>query len=544
MGTADALSPVPKMQPAHGYYSHARALHSVTFLLVLLFILIQVVRSRQGAFEVIDTDPLVPLVKPVAGSAGSTHHDTVYLRELAERHGLTHNISWLSRRIKVVPDAPRRLPMTNMAQSFAESEFQNVRWDDEGLGLGGQGAANRLSVTKSPRPGAVDASDLLFGISTSYGRLTYEDDSLIEDWQRWLTNGRGSSNGATAIVTLHQASSREAWEIYEKLREAGIDATVIPLQKSVEKASRYLDLMTILLDVSETLAEQGRPKRYFGLVDDDIFFPTPGQLVSRLSRFDAASPYYIGLPSERPDWAVHNDTAVTHGGGAIFFTPPAALIVSHVPCRPAAEGLTGNNTAWDGLLHDCVKEHTDLPFHVLPSFYSPADALYGVQATSYDLGVSPLTLRHARSRHRLAPRPAHLVTAICGEACFLQRFRFGDDWILVNGRSLTHYCEGLEVVPMASDAKLLGAMQYGQDADLPLGEGIVLGETGQRKEVVTWKGTRNVWLFLDAGVGARGEVWQAYVKRRGGSGFMSGEVEDEDGDVDHLDSIVVLVWET
>ncbi|GJC96856.1 PH signal transduction protein [Colletotrichum higginsianum] len=540
MGTADALSPVPKMQPAHGYHNHARALHSATFLLVLLFILIQVVRSREGAFEVIDTDALVPLIKPVAGN---THRDAMYLREFAERHSLTQNISWLSRRIKVVPDAPQRLPLANMAQPFAESEFQNVRWDDEGLSLDAQGAANLLSVTKSPKPGAVDASDLIFGISTSYDRLTYENDSLIKDWQRWLTNGRGSSNGATAVVTLHEASSREAWEIYEKLHGAGIDATVIPLQESVEKESRYLDMITILLDVSEALAEQGHPKRYFGLVDDDIFFPTPGQLISRLSRFDAANPYYIGLPSERSDWAVHNDTAVTHGGGAIFFTPPAALIVSHVPCR-SAEGLTGNNTAWDRLLRDCVMKHTDLPFHVLPSFYSPTDALYSIQAASYDLGVSPLTLRHARSRHRFTPSPAHLVTAVCGEACFFQRFRFGDEWILVNGYSLTHYSAGFEVVPMASDAKLLGAMQYGQDADLPLGEGIVLGETGERKEVVTWKGMRNVWLFLDAGVGARGEVWQAYVKRRGGSGFMTGEVEDEDGDADHLDSVVVLVWET
>ncbi|KZL86205.1 hypothetical protein CI238_03685 [Colletotrichum incanum] len=540
MGTADVPFLASKMQPLHGYHNHARALHAATFLLVLLFILIQVARSRQDAYEIIDTDPLVPLVKP--GCNKTPEHDANYLRVLAERNNLTHNILWFSQRIKVVPDAPERFPMTNAKQGFAENDFQNFRWDDENSSLETGGAVNVLPVTKSPKPDAVDASNLLFGISTSYNRLTYDNNALIKDWQRWLTNGRGSSNGATIVVTLHQATSQEAWEVYEKMHEAGIDATVIPLDRNLDKTSRYMDMTTILLDVNEALAEQGHPKHYFGLIDDDVFFPTPGQLISKLSKFDTSSPYYIGLPSERPDWSVENDTAVTHGGSAIFFTPSAALIISHLPCRPN-EGFTGNHTRWDEILYDCVKDHTDLPFHILPSFYSPTDALYNIQAATYDLGISPLTLRHYRSRHGLNPSQAHLVTSICGEACFLQRFNLGDNWVLVNGYSITHYCSGFDVVPMASDANLLGAMQYGQEAEMPLGEGIVLHETSEKKEVVTWSGTRNVWQFLDVVVGERGEVWQAYVKRRGQSGFMDGEVDGEDGDGDHLDSVIVLVWE-
>ncbi|KAK1978520.1 hypothetical protein LZ30DRAFT_598981 [Colletotrichum cereale] len=529
------------MQPLHGYHNHARALHAATFLLVLLFILIQVARSRQDGYDIIDADPLVPLVRP--GGNKMVEHDTNYLRVLAERNNLTHTISWISQRIKAMPEATERLPTTHIKRKLARDGFRNLRWDDENVGPETGGDVSVLPVPKSPGPATVDASSLLFGVSTSYIRLTYDGDSLIRDWQRWLTNGRGSSNGATIVVSLHQATSRQAWEIYHRLQDAGIDATVVPLDASLDDTSRYVDMVTVLLDVNEALAEQGHPKRYLGLVDDDVFFPTPGQLVSRLSKFDASSPYYFGLPSERPDWFVKNDTAVTHGGGAVFFTPPAALIVSHLPCRPQ-EGFTGNFTRWDSVLHDCVADHTDLPFHVLPSFYSPTDALYTMQASTYDLGVSPLTLRHSRFRHGLNPGRAHLVTSVCGEACFLQRFHFGDSWVLVNGYSITHYCGGLDVVPMTGDAELLGPMQYGHEAEMPLGEGIVLGEAGERKEVVTWKGTRNVWQFLDAvAVGERGEVWQAYVKRRGTSGFMEGEVDDEDGDGDHLDSVIVLVWE-
>ncbi|KAK2054132.1 hypothetical protein LY76DRAFT_523117 [Colletotrichum caudatum] len=542
------------MQPPRGYHSHARTLHAATFLLVLLFILIQVVRSRQDGYEVIDADPLVPLLRPggtrTAGHDDANHH----LRVLAERNNLTRTISWASRRIKAVPGAAGRPPTTHVKQRFADKGFRNLRWDDdENPGPGTAGPVGALPVPTGPGPdaaAAVDASGLLFGVSTTYGRLTHDGDSLIGDWRRWLTDGRGGPNGATIVVTLHRATSRQAWEVHRKLQDAGIDATVVPLDASPDNTSRYLDMIAVLLDVSEALAEQGLPKRYLGLVDDDIFFPTPGQLVSRLSRFDASRPYYLGLPSERPDWFVKDEAAVTHGGGAVFLTRPAALIVSHLPCRPP-EGFAGNYTRWDGVLHDCVGGHTDLPMHVLPSFYSPADALYAMQASAYDLGVSPLTLRHPRSRHGLDPGRAHLVTSVCGEACFLQRFRFGDGWVLVNGRSVTHYRDGLDVVPMAGDAELLGPMQYGHEAEMPLGEGIVLDDAGE-KEVVTWKGTRNVWQFLDAvvvvvsggGGGERREVWQAYVKRRGTSGFMEGEVDDEDGDGDHLDSVIVLVWET
>ncbi|KAK2037602.1 hypothetical protein LZ31DRAFT_480723 [Colletotrichum somersetense] len=529
------------MQPPRGYHNHARTLHAATFLLVLLFILIQVVRSRQDGYEIIDADPLVPLVKP-GGTKITEHDDTNYLRVLAERNNLTRTISWASRRIKAVPEAAERLPTTHIKQRFADKGFRNLRWDDENSGPETGGAVSVLPVPKSPGPAAVDASSLLFGVSTTYSRLTYDGDSLIGDWRRWLTDGQGP-NGATIVVTLHQATNRQAWEVYQKLQDAGIDAMVVPLDANLDNTSRYLDMITVLLDISETLAEQGLPKRYLGLVDDDIFFPTPEQLVSRLSRFDASRPYYFGLPSERPDWFVKDGAAVTHGGGAVFFTRPAALIVSHLPCRPP-EGFAGNYTRWDSVLHDCVESHTDLPLHVLPSFYSPADALYTMQASTYDLGVSPLTLRHSRSRHGLDPSRAHLVTSVCGEACFLQRFRFGDGWVLVNGYSVTHYRDGLDVVPMAGDAELLGPMQYGHEAEMPPGEGIVLDDA-EEKKVVTWKGTRNVWQFLDAVVvGERSEVWQAYVKRRGTSGFMEGEVDDEDGDGDHLDSVIVLVWET
>ncbi|KAF9870371.1 hypothetical protein CkaCkLH20_12218 [Colletotrichum karsti] len=527
-------------QPLYDYQNQARALHAATFLLVLLFILIQLVRSRQDAYEIIDSDPLVPVLKPQKASLATVDTD-VYLRVLVEKHGLKRNVSLFSQRVRAVPEASRRLSMTNIQTVFADGDFVSVNWDDKDLPLDKDGDTI-LPIATSRVPGDTDASDLLFGVSTTYKRLAHANDSLVRDWQRWLTDGRGSSNGASVVVALHNSSIREAWETHDKFKDVGIDATVLILDDGLDEISRYFELVDILLEVNRALADDGQTKKYLGLIDDDIFFPTPGQLLSELSEFDAQEPYYVGLPSERADWSVEDDTAVTHGGGAVFLTPPAAAIVSALPCLSPGRPPFANTTTWDSALHECVTKHASdaLPLHVLSSFYSPRDALYHMHAPAYDQGISPLVLRHAQSRHRLEAGRAHLVTSACGEACFLQRFRFADDWVLVNGYSLTHYGDGFEVVPMASSAVLQGALQYGLQAELPLGEGIVLDERGEdQKEIVTWRGVRSVWSFLDAVVGDDGEVWQVYVKKGGAR-----EVDDEEHEEDIMDSVIVLIWES
>ncbi|TDZ22823.1 hypothetical protein Cob_v004168 [Colletotrichum orbiculare MAFF 240422] len=524
------------MEPLHSHHHHARALHAATFLLVLLFILIQLVRSREDAYEVIDTDPLVPVVRPQKTFSPPHKTNDCYLRVLAERHGLTRNISLFSQPIRAVAQASKRNSMTNIQQVFADGDFVNVGWDGDGLPLN-QAGARSLPVVESPKPGDIQASDLLFGVATTFNRLTYANNSLVRDWQRWLTDGHGSSNGATIVISLYNTTIREAWDLHDKFGDAGVDATVLLLDEGFDPISRYFEVMDILLELNKALAEDGQSKKYFGIIDDDTFFPTPGQLLARLSDFDSSSPYYIGLPSERADWTVEDDAAITHGGGAIFLTAPAAARISGLPCiSPGNRPLT-NTTHWDSVLHECVTNHTDMPLHVLSSFYSPRDALYNQQAPVYDLGISPLTMRHYESRHHFNPSRAHLVTSVCGEACFLQRFRFADDWVLVNGYSLTHYCTGFEVVPMASNAALQGSMQYGLEAELPVRKDIVLQDADEVKEVVTWRGVRKVWKFLDAVVGEDGEVWQVYVNKGGGK-----EVDDEERESDMVDSVIVLVW--
>jgi hypothetical protein len=192
----------------------------------------------------------------------------------------------------------------------------------------------------------------------------------------------------------------------------------------------------------------------------------------------------------------------------------------------------------------------------MTSFFSPRDELYGLQAASYESGIAPLTLHHYRNRHRFEPGKAHLVASVCGEACFLQRYGFRDDWILVNGHSLTQYPDGVEAISLQQGRKLVTQQQqhYREEKRMAVGRRLVVDdnaeENAKKRKIVTWTGRKRTWRFLDSSVGAGGEVWQAYVKRRGSSGAWADGDERLPSDVVHtneepsdVDSVIVLIWE-
>ncbi|KAI1770864.1 glycosyltransferase family 31 protein [Hypoxylon cercidicola] len=482
--------------------------------------------------------------------------ETAYLRYLAREHGLSNEMPFFARRIQPRFDSRVRKSMTEVPKTaFMPRDFQRVRTDDERLDLHAESPAVRLSVTPSARPDALNASALLFGISTSYDRLTYGNASLMADWARWLTDGEGGSNGASLVLTLHRTTTTEIESISGRLREAGIEAVVLPADSSAhDSAARYLDLAGLLARRKDELLGEGRQKRYLALVDDDVFFPSLGELLARLDRFDARKKAYLGLPSERADWTVENNVTLTYGGGAVVFTPPMADAVSQLPCRnrTASRDDTEGTGQWDERLYSCIAQHTDEKLHVLPSLYAPSDDRHGLR-TGYESGARPLALHHYRHRRRFDPGKAHLVASLCGADCFLQRFFFRDDgWILVNGYSVSQYPDGVDVLPAAKGVTV-------QDSsEVRVGDRLSLDSLDDdartrvdARQVVSWAGTKRTWRLLDSRKGAAGEVWQAYVKRRGSSSGAYGDEDDwvpedtvhtQDGPSD-VDSVIVLIWE-
>ncbi|ETS82348.1 hypothetical protein PFICI_04224 [Pestalotiopsis fici W106-1] len=481
-----------------------------------------------------------------------------YLKDLVSQYGLSEDMAWYARRLRTSYKSNVRNSMTDTGLKFMARDFQRVRPEEERLHLHAEKAIH-LAMQRSPTPDNLDVSSLIFGISSSYGRLTYADDALLRDWARWLTDGKGRTNGASLVLTLHRATNAEVSYLSAKLRELGIDAVVLAANENSDVTSRYIELMHMISRRKDELSREGETKSFLALVDDDVFFPSLGKLLGRLAKFSSSEKVYLGMPSERADWTVENNITLTYGGGAVFFNNRMANDLGQLPCLQESDSsLEGElkprgDAYWDEHIYKCISQHTDEDMHVLPSFYVPEDDYHGLR-TGFEGGVQPLALHHYKHRHRFEAWKAHMVAGLCGEDCFLQRFFFRDSWILVNGHTISHYPDGVEVVPMPRTSRLVTQQGRDKEREVKTAARIVIepvegGGVKQRK-VVSWTGVKRTWRLLDARMGEDGEVWQAYVKRRGSPMSYGDEndwmpddtVHSQDSSSDE-DSMIMLIWE-
>lgn len=476
--------------------------------------------------------------------------ETAWLRDVAEAHGLPNDLRYYSARIKPTLNDTRPT-VSHVETPFVQGGFRGVKVNKDGLRLSAQ---HTIPVPIAPGTplAEVDAGPLLFGISTSYARVTRDNDATIADWARWLTNGEGKSNGASLVLTLRQADEMQVETVKFKLAMAGIDA-VVEADDAEDSPTRYLDLLRQLTNGTAAGLESTAEKKYVAVLDDDTFFPDVGRLLARLGDFDPQQEHYITLPSERADWVADADETVTFGGGAIFFTRPAAARVSKLPCLGGdelsdeeREALrVGYTSQWDHLLYDCVSAHTDLTMRVLPSFYVPSDEAFGHYFFDYDLGIAPLALHRPRTRHLLDPGKATALSPLLNPATFLQRYRFSDDWVLVNGHTLSHYPRGSSTAALGSTVVHKADYENRAKAMRPLNDNVVVEDEGRDPkgwDVVTWAASRRIWNLVDARRDKEtGEVWQAYLRRKGEPGEYTDKRRNEDKA--GTDYVVVLIWE-
>lgn len=480
--------------------------------------------------------------------------ETAWLNEVVESAGLPKDVRYYSVRIK--PHLNDSRPTVSHVETpFMQGGFRAVRSDKEGLRLQAEHTIPMPIAPGTPMS-EVDAGSLLVGISTSFARVTRDDDAIITDWTRWLTNGDGKSNGASLILTLRQADDRQVEIVKEKLEKAGIDALVSG-EEAEDSPTRYLDLIRQLtVRTSAKGFENSAEKKYLGVLDDDTFFPDVGELLKRLQKYDANEEHYIGLPSERADWVADPDETVTFGGGAVFFTPPAATKVSQLPCLGTGTNANGTSaeqenlrlgytSQWDHLLYDCISNYTQLTMHVLPSFYVPSDEAFGHYFFDYDLGIAPLALHRARNRHLLDPGKATAISPLLNPQTFLQRYRFSDDWVLVNGHTLSHYPRGSSTAALGSAAVHKTDYENRYKKMKPLNSNLELDDEGRDPkgwDVVTWAGSRRIWNLVEARRDLENnEAWHAYVRRKGEPGEFTDRRRNEDKS--GSDYVVVLIWE-
>ncbi len=147
----------------------------------------------------------------------------------------------------------------------------------------------------------------------------------------------------------------------------------------------------------------GHGRKFFALVDDDIFFPSMGKLLQKLNRFNAGKEYYIGAPSERTDWVFDNNQAFTYGGGAVFLTVPLAEKPAQQPCLKQIIRDDEAGDQWDMTLFNCVEQSGEMDLQVLPKLLRPRRGLPLRRTRDHpERGVRP-----GSPAHHAAPFPEH-----------------------------------------------------------------------------------------------------------------------------------------
>ncbi|TQS39212.1 hypothetical protein Golomagni_00266 [Golovinomyces magnicellulatus] len=438
-----------------------------------------------------------------------------YIKLLLKSKNVGSDIDYASRTIRYIPDAAERKSITTVHETLFPQLFTKISLSEKKT-LPASKLLD-LHVKQSPRLDEIDATSLMFGVSTTFERFHDAKTSPVKEWSRWLTDGNGKSNGAVLVLALLNSSSSDIEFATQQLATAGINATVIPSNVELDMPGRYVDLVSMLYHHPTT-----NLRKWFVLIDDDTFFPYMHELQRTLSVYNPSLPYYIGTFTERMDWMLSNHAPFAYGGGGIFMSLPTIKQISEAPCLKKNEDGSYflNADQGDRLLL------THLPLlHQLDQFGDPSGF--------YESGRQPLSLHHYKSWHRFSPEPSHLVSDACGEDCVLQRFQFTDDYILTNGYSLAHYPHGIDFDPELMEH----TFEAGDKNNVDLEETVFSYAFGQLRPDLTKTGRKKSWELIGARREGPGRVKQVYFLNRDDDRWR-GEGETPN----HLDSVVVLNW--
>lgn len=268
--------------------------------------------------------------------------------------------------------------------------------------------------------------ELIFGIATTAGRLR---DSLgpISHWMS------GSGAKLVALLTDAQpASDDELRKLRDLFTSRDMDATVLnPPIKGLTTSQNHFAIIRDLVQYSTPETQ------WFGILDDDTFFPSLYPLAEELERHDHTKPQYVGALSE--DFrAVKNWGYMAFGGAGAFLSLPAARTLDGKleECLGGTEDAQG-----DGILRDCVHRHTRAKLVHVPGLHQ--QDMRGDVSGFFEAGLRVVSLHHWKSWYRHPVDEMALVARFCGD-CFLQRWRFGTDTVLANGFSFSVYPGGLD----------------------------------------------------------------------------------------------------
>ena len=340
-------------------------------------------------------------------------------------------------------------------------------------------------------------SEFMFGMATTFERLTDSIDPIAH----WIS---GTEAKLVAAVTDSQDKTTEEMEGLEnKMRKAGIDAVLV--------GTLFEDYTAHFAVLEDMVEHSNEATKWFGLLDDDTFFPNLKPLADALAPLDYTTDVYAGVLSE--DFGqIRIWGYMAYGGAGIYLSAPLAkkLADQVYDCINTSSARQG-----DIIIRECVYTRSKAKLTVIPGLHQ--QDVTGDASGYFEAGLRPINLHHWKTWFE-APVVAMAKAAdFCG-GCFLQRWRFGNDTVLTNGYSIARYRDGVASVDLGT---VEGTWEkHTNDYDWSIGP-IKRPYTPQEKQS---------FRLVEAEITPQGALRQVYVWKGNDS---AGE----------LDEVVEMIWQ-
>ena len=455
-------------------------------------------------------------------------YDMAHLTSIKERYSLDDKFQYLRRYVRFTRTAGLvRKSVTKVQQNLLSGKFRKVEI--------GQPIAEELcpeplelQVPKSGLPSTVNASDFMFGVSTTYSRFMDPSTTPINEWIFWLTDSHGHSNGGKLLLMLLDASDEELQEVANLLGDVGIDVDVYHSDSSVEMAVRYLTLVPTLYTHRDA-----PKKKWLVTCDDDTFFPSMHGLIDKFNELDHSLEMYVGTLSEDVG-ALERHGSQAFGGAGVFISLPLAERITNLYYNCTSEPkVLESNSGWgpqgDILLRKCIYENTESRLTTVWDLWQLD--FYGDPSGFYEWGIKPLSLHHYRGGGWHIARPGQFtkIAHTCGEDCSLQRFQTADDFI-ISGYSVAHYPEGIHFNPAQMEGTLSAAPENkGWNLDYMF---------GPQRPTLLQTGRKIAWELQESEVKQDGSIVQTYTRKKDDWRW----VQKDGTRMSNIDGVVELIW--
>lgn len=466
--------------------------------------------------------------EPVSTHEMSCGVDMAHLAEVKERYGLDSKFQYMKRYVRFTrTEGLARKSMTKLSQNLLPNKFKTV---EMGRSYGVEACTDPLEVEvpKSGLPATVNASDFMFGVSTTYARFMNPDTTPINEWIFWLTDSHGHTNGGKLLLMLLDATDEELQEVANLLGDVGIDVDVYHSDSAVQMAVRYITLVPTLYTHIDA-----KHKKWLVTCDDDTFFANMHGMIEKFQTFDHTMPMYVGTLSEDVGALERHGSQAFGGAGVFLSLPMAEKITDMFEYCKSDEKILESDSGWgpqgDILLRKCIYENTETRLTNVWDLWQLD--FFGHPSGFYEWGIKPFSLHHYRGGGWHTARPGQMtkIAHTCGEDCSMLRFQTADDFIL-SGYSVAHYPEGITFDTAQIEATLYAAPENkGWNLDYMFGS--------QRPSLLK-TGRKIAWEMQESDVRADGSVLQTYTRKKNDERW----VNPDQTPMSNIDGVIELIW--